>query len=207
MKKRQTNLLLFTIIVVGLIFVGMQAFVPTAGLAQDNTNEASITVIQSAGPHDFYPVTPCRISDSRTFYAPWAQGEYRGPFPVGTTLCFSNWGSESFIYPQGADNIGRQGGNQAGCPSPANWDTGGFHVVVTSVPVWGSGHVRLYPADVPMPMASVLSWSAHKGNDSVAVSAGSSEEYWSDDDFCIYIGGPATGGSTHIIMDVMGYFN
>ena len=203
MKKRQTMLSLFSIIVLGLLFVGMQAFVPVDGLAQsaDPMDRGGVFTgpLESAGPHNFYPVTPCRISTSATYYSPWAVGEYRGPFPVGTTRCFSNYGT--------GNTIGRQGGNQAGCQSPTGFDPGGFHVVVTAIPVSGSGHVRIFPADVPMPMASVLNWSANTGTIADAVSADSTVDPNNDDEFCIYIGGPATGGSTHIIMDVMGYYD
>jgi hypothetical protein len=143
----------------------------------------------------FYPVTPCRISDSRTYYAPWAVGQYRGPFSVGQTICYSNYGPSATISPQG--------GNQNGCPSPVG-EPLGFHVIVTAVPVWGSGHVRLYPANVPRPNSSVLSWSADAGNISNGVSADS--YYNGADEFCIYIGGPASGGSVHIGMDIMGYY-
>ena len=118
---------------------------------------------------------------------------------MGQTICYSNFGGSS---------ISRQGGDQSGCPSPVG-EPAGFHVIVTAVPVWGSGHVRLYPANVPIPMASVLSWSANAGNISNGVSA---DSYYNtgpggDDEFCIYIGGPATGGSVHIGMDVMGYYD
>jgi hypothetical protein len=95
----------------------------------------------------------------------------------------------------------------AGCPGiyPAN-DAGAFHVNVTAVPVSGSGHVRLYPANVGIPRASILSWSASAGNVSNAVSADSYQST-AVDEFCIYIGGPASGGLVYIIMDVMGYFD
>jgi hypothetical protein len=197
MKKRKTHLLLSTIFVVGLMFVGMQAIVPVDGLAQslDDPNDAFfIGTPESAGPHNFYPVTPCRISESRPYYAPWAEGEYRGPFSAGQTICFSNYGYPSTMRPQG--------GNQAGCSSPVG-EPGAFHVVVTASPISGAGHVRLYPANVARPNASVLNWSVQAGNVSDAVSADSYESSAADE-FCIYIGG---SGSTHIAMDVMGYFD
>jgi hypothetical protein len=56
-------------------------------------------------------------------------------------------------------------------------------------------------------MASVLNWSASAGTIADAVSARSAVNVNNSGNFCIYIGGPATGGSTHIIMDVMGYFD
>ena len=113
-------------------------------------------------PLVFYPVTPCRIADSRPEFAPWAQPYYQGPFPVDTTKCYSIYGDPS--------TIGPQGGNQNGCKAPMG-EPAAFHVVVTAVPVSGSGHVRLYPADIARPTASVLSWSAHAGNISNAVSS------------------------------------
>ena len=201
MKQRQTNLSLFGIIVLAWLFVGMQAIVPADGLAQDEPDEGSFTDIpESAGPHNFYPVAPCRIADSRTNYAPWSTGVFRGPFDVGQTICYANYGGGARMTPQG--------GNQAGCSSPTG-EPGAFHVVVTSVPVAGSGHVRLWPAWTVMPNAGVLTWSASKGNDSVAVSSDSTEStdwFFGATEFCIYIGG-YPGGSTHIIMDVMGYFD
>lgn len=200
MKKGRTKLSIFSIIVLSLIFVGIQTSVPVDGLAQNDTDEGSFEgTTESAGPHSFYPVTPCRIADSRTYYAPWAQGQYRGPFFVGQEICYSNYGPGS--------TIGRQGGNQGGCGSPVG-EPGAFHVVVTAVPVAGSGHVRLYPANVATPNASVLSWSASTGNISDAVSADSWENtgLGGADEFCIYIGG-YSGGQVHIGLDVMGYFD
>lgn len=195
MKKGQTKLSLFSIIVLGLMFVGMLTFVPVDGLAQDGIKDPSFEgTTESAGPHWFYPVTPCRISDSRTYYAPWSQGSYRGPFNAGQTHCFDVYGGPAWMTPQG--------GNQNGCYSPTG-EPGAFHLVVSAVPVSGAGHVRLWPANVQMPMAAVLSWSASAGN---IMNAVSSDSYEADpgQEFCIYIGGY---GSTHIIMDVMGYFD
>ena len=197
MKKRQTKLSFFSIIMLGWLFVCMQAFVPVDGLTQDDTDEGSFSGEPlSPGPHSFYPVTPCRIADSRTSFAPWVQGGYIGPFFVGQTICYSNYGPGVTIRPQG--------GNFNGCASPIG-EPGAFHVVVSSVPVAGQGHVRLYPANVGRPNAAVLGWSLSKGVISNAVSADSHESSAADE-FCIYIGGVA-GSRTHIIMDVMGYFD
>jgi hypothetical protein len=199
MKKRQTHLAFFSIMILALMFVGMQAFVPVDALAQEE-GDGSFEP-ESAGPHSFYPVTPCRIAESRPWFAPWATSHYQGPFSVGTTRCYSNYSATST-----PGDTQDQGGNLAGCPGtkPAN-DAGAFHVVVTAVPVHGAGHVRIYPANVARPRASILSWSANAGNVSNAVSADSYEST-AVDEFCIYIGG-FPGGSTHIIMDVMGYFD
>jgi hypothetical protein len=196
MKKRQTKLSLFGVIILALMFVGMLAFVPVDGWAETPDPGNYAGKIESAGPHSFYPVTPCRIAESRPWFAPWAWPQYQGPFSVGTEICYSNWGPP---------DIDIQGGNPAGCPSPVG-DPGAFHVVVTAVPVWGSGHVRLYPANVARPRASILSWSANSGNVSNAVSADSYQSTAASE-FCIYIGGPSSGGQTHIVMDVMGYFD
>ena len=202
MKKRQTHLAFFSIMLLALMFVGMQAFVPVDALAQEEGDGSDTAVLESAGPHSFYPKTPCRIAESRPWLAPWAIPYYQGPFSVGTVRCYSNYSASST-----PGDTQDQGGNLAGCPGiyPAN-DAGAFHVNVTAVPVSGSGHVRLYPANVGIPRASILSWSASAGNVSNAVSADSYQST-AVDEFCIYIGGPASGVLVYIIMDVMGYFD
>jgi hypothetical protein len=202
MNKRQTKLSLFSIIIIGLLFVGAQAFVPTDGLAEEEIPDGGYVDPESPGPHSFYPIPPCRISDSRSYFAWWATPYYQGPFSVGTTRCYSNYSNPGTA----PGDISNQGGNTLGCYGTPSYDPGAFHVVVTAVPVWGSGHVRLYPANEPVPMASILSWSASAGNVSNAVSADSYDSGMNDE-FCIYIGGPASGGSVHIVMDVMGYFD
>ena len=198
MTKRQTKLSLFSIIMFGLMFVGMLAFVSVDALAQhaedgDGSNEG---IFEAPGPLNFYPVTPCRLSDSRVG---WAQGVYRGPFFVGQTICFDNYG--------GGTTVGPQGGNLAGCNSPVG-EPRAFHVNIAAVPIAGSGHVRLFPANVAIPRAAVLNWRWAVGNISNAVSADSFFDVGgaASTEFCIYIGG-IPGGWTHIVMDVMGYFD
>jgi hypothetical protein len=197
MKKRQIKLSLFSIIVIGLMFVGMQMFVPVDALAQEPIDDGSFIdeADQPIPPLGFYPVTPCRISDSRQW---WAQGVYRGPFVAGQTICFDNYGLVA--------EIEVQGGRIGGCMPPAAvGEPGGFHVNIAAVPVSGRGHVRIWPANASRPTAAVLNWDSSVGN----ISNASSNDSWfslapGSLEFCIYIGG---FGSTHIVMDVMGYFD
>ena len=202
MTKRQTQISFLSFMILALMFVGMQAFVPVDALAQVEGDGSDTAVLESAGPHSFYPVTPCRIAESRPWFAPWATPYYRGPFSVGTERCYSNYSAATT-----PGDIQDQGGNLAGCPGTkvAN-DAGAFHVNIAAVPVWGSGHVRIYPANVGPPNSAVLNWDASVGNISNAVSADNYEST-AVDEFCIYIGGPASGGEVYIIMDVMGYFD
>ena len=187
MKKKQIKLSLFSIIIFSLLFSSMQFLVPVDGLADE-----------------FIPRTPCHIADSRTYLAPHSQGDYRGPFTVGTTICYKSDGG-------GAFDIGPQGGNTSGCyswwPVPWDGDPTGIHVNVTAIPVSGRGHLRLYPADLIMPNASILSWDVMVGNISNAVSAAVYDEWTGDlqKEFCIYIGG-YWGSQVNIAMDIMGYY-
>jgi hypothetical protein len=193
MKRQQIKLSLVSIIILGLLFSSIQLLVPVDGLADDV----------------FYPRYPCRIADSRPSSYANPQGFFIGPFDVGETICYKNYGS-------GAFDIGPQGGNSSGCyipymgmaPNDEYKEPTAFHVVVTAVPVRGRGHLRIYPANATTaPVASILSWNSGVGNISNAVTAESYDEYRPDtqNEFCIYVGGYA-GGQTHIVMDVMGFF-
>ena len=198
MTKRQTQLSFFSIIILALMFVGMQTFIPVDAMAQNGEDgDGSLTgePLDSPGPHNFYPVTPCRIADSRQ---PWAQGVYRGPFFFNETICFDNYGS-------GTD-MAQQVGNTFGCSSPVG-EPGAFHVNITAVPWSGAGHVRIYPANRGRPNASILNWDWFVGNIANAASVDSYEYVGSSSstEFCIYIGG--TGGAVDVIMDVMGYYD
>ena len=193
MTKRQTHISFFSIIILALMFVGMQAFIPGDALAQDEEDPG---YSESSGPHNFYPLSPCRIADSR---ASWAQGVYRGPFFVGQTICYSNYSNSGT-----PSDIPQQGGNQFGCPSHDGFDPGGFHVNITAVPNSGAGHIRIYPANRGRPNASILNWDWWVGNIANAASVDSYESS-ANNEFCIYIGG--TGGWTHVIMDRMGYYD
>jgi hypothetical protein len=188
MKKQQIKLSLFSIIIFGLLFSSMQFLVPVDGLADE-----------------FYPVTPCRIADSRSYLAPHVQGEFRGPFDVGETICYKSYGGGPF-------DIGPQGGNTSGCWDPWQipWDeeASGIHVNITAIPTAGRGHIKMYPADAwQIPKASVMSWDNRVGNISNAVSSMTYEEWDPDSEkeFCLTIGG-YPGGRVHIAMDIMGYY-
>ncbi len=90
----------------------------------------------------YTPVAPCRVVDTRL-----AGGIIIGGF------------SRAFnVYGNGA-TIGAQGGNLAGCSSPRG-EPRAVHLNVTILPQAGNGFVKVYPANIPAPNASLVNYTA-----------------------------------------------
>ena len=102
------------------------------------------------------------------------------------------------MYGNGA-TIGSQGGNPAGCPSPGG-EPRAVHLNVAAVPVAKQGHLRLFPFNTPTPVAAILNYSTGAGNMSNAVSVKTC--YFCTKDVNVQ----SFGGTTHVVIDVMGYY-
>jgi hypothetical protein len=133
----------------------------------------------------FFPLTPCRLLDSRI--ATLAQ--YQGPKAPGTEIAFSV-----------NDSLGVQGGNAVGCGVPIA-DPPALAVVVTAVPSNTlQGNLRAYPTGGAIPTASLVNYEG-----GVVVASGAIAQS------CTACGDELTvrdqgAGSTHIVVDVTGYF-
>jgi hypothetical protein len=80
---------------------------------------------------------------------------------------------------------------------------GAIVINITAVGPTGSGHVRVYPCDIGVPLVSSLNFSAGdaaRGN-GVIVPVCPDQPL----DFCVF---PRVtgGGATHLVVDVFGYF-
>ena len=120
------------IILIGMMLVCAQTFVPDEGKAQDDEDLV------------FTPVVPCRIVDTRN------PGPVSGVFSPGEQR-------EFFVY--GTTEISSQGGNPAGC-SPPRGNPSAVHINVTAVPQSGQGNLGVFPANVSAPHASLVNYKA-----------------------------------------------
>ncbi len=131
----------------------------------------------------YAPVTPCRVADTR-----FGGG---GVIVGGTNRAF-------FVYGNGA-TIGGQGGNPAGCPSPRG-EPRAVHINVTIVPQSAAGFVKVYPANVPAPTASLVNYRpgvniANAATVQTFFSLASQEiRVFSSQDI-------------HVVIDVLGYYH
>ena len=130
----------------------------------------------------FYPVTPCRIVDTRN-----AGGAIP---PVGL---------RSYVVYGNGDAIGAQGGNPGGCTSPQG-EPRAAHLSVTAVPVAAQGHLRLFAFNTPTPVASNLNYSTGAGNIANAQTVETCYLCTKDVSVQSFV------GTTHVVIDVMGYY-
>jgi len=129
--------------------------------------------------YSYYPLTPCRIVDTRLA---------GGALPADT--------SRSFYVGGNTATMGLQGGQDCGVPS------GGARAVVlnlTSNQSSGTGHLRVYPWGGAQPLASILNYPAGItiGNATVSPVCYPACSF----DISVY-----TSNQSHVIIDVMGYF-
>ena len=127
----------------------------------------------------YTPVTPCRIVDTRNA---------GGAIPPGGLRSYNVRGA-----------VVSQGGISAGCPSPGG-EPRAVHLSVTAVPVAGQGHLRMFPFNTPTPLASILNYSTGAGNMANAVSVETCYLCTKD------VNVQSFGGTTHVVIDVMGYY-
>jgi len=128
-------------------------------------------LIVDPGSLGFRPVTPCRVLDTR-------DSGLGGPLPLvaGESAIFSVVG-------------------HCGIPTSAK----SVSANVTVVRPTDGGHLRVYPAGLPLPLVSVINYGPGqtRANSAVAILGAAG-------DVAIYVGQPS--GSVDVILDVNGYF-
>ena len=167
----------FYIVFIGVMLFGAQTFVADEVRAQNDEDLV------------FTPVEPCRIFDSRE---------------TCSSCGVFNPGDSQELYVYGTTDIANQGGNAAGCPSPQG-EPAAVHLNVTAVPQSGTGWFVVFPANVAAPFASLVNYDAALQNIANAAtikcyfntSAGARE---------IEVKNPGRRGSSHLVLDVMGYY-
>lgn len=131
---------------------------------------------EAAGPFQFFSVTPCRIVDTRN-----APGPTGGPaLAAGSTRNFPIAG-------------------QCGVPTTAQAAT----LNVTIVGPTADGFLSIWPFGTPMPLVSTINAAA--GEPALANGAIVPLTTPGANNISV-IYGTAGGGSTHVILDVTGYF-
>jgi hypothetical protein len=176
-KSNKSKLRWVGVIVSGIMFMGLQAFLPGQVGAQADQDLV------------FTPVEPCRIFDSRE---------------TCSSCGVFNPGDSQELYVYGTTVIANQGGNPAGCSSPQG-EPAAVHINVTAVPQSGAGWFVVFPANVAAPFASLVNYDAAVQNIANAAtircyfntSAGARE---------IEVKNPGIRGSSHLVLDVMGYY-
>jgi hypothetical protein len=126
----------------------------------------------------FVPVTPCRVVDTRS----------SSPVVAGATRTFQVAGS----------GLSGQGGSPAGCGVP---DAAvAVEVSVTAPAPPGTGFLRAWPADSPPPNATMVNYSGGQGTTNTGAVRLSAAPGTAD------LSVAAFTSSTHVIVDVQGYF-
>lgn len=129
------------------------------------------------GPFRFYPLTPCRLIDTRNAQAPAMNGS-----TTGSTREFKIRGN---------------------CGLPADAKAAALNVTVATPTK--KGHIRAFPSDVPLPNISTLNFAG--GENAVANGAiipmPADTASTNDVSFFLYMVEPGTG---HLVVDVTGYF-
>jgi hypothetical protein len=131
----------------------------------------------------FFPLTPCRIVDTRS-----ATGVYAGPIAAGTQRSFNH----NF-------DMAAQGGNPAGCSVPV--DPPAIAVTITAVQPTGQGNLRAWPHTGPLPNASVVNYLGIAGLNLANTTILPVCQFCGED-FTIR----ADGSATQVVVDVVGYF-
>ena len=133
----------------------------------------------------YTPVTPCRLVDTREAAA---TGAFNGPISGGTTLAIDTDGNTLI-----------QGGNPAGCGTYNN--VSAIVVTVTAAGATSGGHFQVMPHLGSLPNASVLNFSPGQA---VANTTIVPQNYSGlNPEIDLYVG----DGTTHVIVDVVGYSN
>lgn len=158
----------------------LTVFIKSKG--QNNLDSFLIDAPSAAGKV-YYSLPPCRIVDTRNAVAP-----YTGPIGANSAVEF---------HAKNNTQIDLQGGNSAGCNVPADADA--LVINITSVNQASHGYLTLYPADSPQPGSSILNFN---GTDAIANSTILPIcTSTCTTDFTVF-----ASQSTHVIVDVMGYF-
>jgi hypothetical protein len=131
---------------------------------------------EAAGPYQFFSVTPCRIVDTRN--------------PNGVTGGPALTAGSPRNFPIAA---------QCGVPSSAKAAT----LNVTIVGPTADGFLSIWPFNTALPTVSTINASAGEP----ALANGAIVPLTTDPSFNVsVVYGTAGGGTTHVILDVTGYF-
>jgi hypothetical protein len=132
----------------------------------------------------YTPIAPCRMVDTR------GTGARTGMLLSGAPRTFDLT----------TDGLAKGQGSVASCPGLPSYSHKAWAVNVTVTSFAGYGDVRAWPYGGTEPTASILNWSTGL----YAIAAG---QHLSGCDGCADdIVVKANGGSTHIIIDVVGYY-
>ncbi len=137
-------------------------------------------VALAGGPYSFYPLTPCRIIDTR------------GPVgPTGGPALAANTVRNFPVV------------NVAGCGVPSTAKAAAFNI--TAIQATDAGDLRIFPYQSPVPLASVINFStadfalANGAIIPVANIGGLDISVQTDMP-------PGSHGTVHLVVDVTGYF-
>ena len=126
----------------------------------------------------YTPVNPCRIVDTR-----------KAGYAISAGGIFS-------YNVRGA--VASQGGNPSGCPSPKG-EPRAVHVNITSVPL-GNGWITAYPYGSTAPTASLVNYRSDAQNVANSGTIKTCSNCTKD------INIKSVGGTTYVIIDVLGYY-
>ncbi len=135
---------------------------------------------RAAGPYSFFPLTPCRIIDTRGPVGPTG-----GPALSANTI----------------RNFPVIGVNSCGVPSTAK----AVAFNITTIQASEAGDLRIFPYQSPVPLASVINFSsadfalANGAIIPIANIGGLDISVQTDM-------APGSSGSVHLVVDVTGYF-
>jgi hypothetical protein len=141
--------------------------------------------LQTTSELVFYPLTPCRIVDTR-FATKW--GPFGTPVPSGGTINVRT-------YP----SLAGQGG-AANCG--VNSDSAAVVINVTAVPVsGGQGFLTVWPYLQSRPNASLVNYNSGSTSGAIANAVSQSQCRLCAEELNVY-----ASRTTHVIIDVIGYF-
>jgi hypothetical protein len=132
----------------------------------------------AAGPFRFYPLTPCRVIDTRTTNTPIMN--------AGDTRSFKIRGTTPID-----------------CGVPADATAAALNVTV--VTPTAKGHVRVFPSDIAMPYASTLNFAGGENAVANGAIAPLPANTASATDISVFLF-MVSAGTGHLIVDVTGYF-
>ena len=143
----------------------------------------TVSVASAAGPFQFYSVTPCRLADTRD----QPNGLTTGPaLSHGFVRSFPIFGAAA---------------RPCGIPTDAK----AAALNVTVVAPQSYGHLTIYPYNSSIPLVSTLNYATGEG----AIANGAIVPLSSDATFQVSVLpvlGYGPGYTTHVILDITGYF-
>lgn len=157
------------------------------GRAMNFRNPVLNTVGGSFDDFVYFPITPCRIVDTR----PGSGGS--GAITAGTSKDFLSNGS--------AASIAAQGGNPAGCPG-IPFDPPAIAATVTAVAPAAAGNIVAYPLLAPVPTASTVNYALPGTGLNLANTTVIPTCVVCGNDFSVF----ANVGTVQVVVDVVGYF-